>query len=60
MTHSHDTEAALLGGLLLAPRAVADVADVLVADDFHRPAHRTIYAAIAALRAMGYEVPARD
>src|SRR5690606_3017194 len=53
MTYSHDTDAALLGGLLLAPRAVADVADLLVADELHHPAHRTTYAAMAAPRAAG-------
>lgn len=56
MTYSHDTEAALLGGLLLAPSAVADVADLLVADDFHHPAHRVIYAAITALDAEGGKI----
>src|SRR5690606_2921954 len=56
MTHSQDTEAALLGGLLFAPSAVADVSDLLVADDFHHPAHRIIYAAITALDAEGGKI----
>src|SRR5690606_22526579 len=56
MTYSRVTEAALLGGLLVAPRAVAGVADLLVADDFRHPAHRVIYAAIPALDAEGGKI----
>jgi replicative DNA helicase len=53
VTQSHDIEAALLGGLLLSPKSVAEVADLVTAEDFHAAAHRLIYAAVTALDAKG-------
>lgn len=45
----NETEAAMLGGLLLMPEAIVDYADVLRPDDFGVAAHRMIYAAMLAL-----------
>lgn len=47
--HSIDAEQAVLGGLLLAPGAYDQVADILVENDFYREDHRTIFRAISEL-----------
>ncbi len=47
--HSVEAEQAVLGGLLLDPAAWDNVADVVVAADFYRPDHRTIFLAIGEL-----------
>ncbi len=47
--HSQEAEQAVLGGVLLNNRAMYDVAELLVGDDFYRPAHRFIYAAMLRL-----------
>lgn len=54
--HSIQAEQAVIGSLLLRPRAMADVGDVLTADDFYRADHRAIYTAIAALDESGKPV----
>ncbi|MBV8342261.1 MAG: replicative DNA helicase [Gammaproteobacteria bacterium] len=47
--HSIEAEQSLLGGLLLDPSAWDNVADAVVEQDFYRPDHRLIFAAIASL-----------
>ncbi|MBB6001345.1 replicative DNA helicase [Streptomonospora salina] len=56
--HDMDAEMAALGGMLLTPSAAADVAELLNAADFYRPAHQTIYRAAAALMDRGDPVDA--
>ena len=47
--HSLEAERAVLGGLLLDAAAWFNVSDVVQAEDFYRPDHRTIFDAIRAL-----------
>jgi replicative DNA helicase len=47
--HSLEAEQAVLGGLLLDASAWFNVSDVVRAEDFYRPDHRTIFDAIRAL-----------
>ena len=47
--HSVEAEQAVLGGLMLEPNAWDNVADAVTEDDFYRPDHRVIFAAIGAL-----------
>jgi replicative DNA helicase len=47
--HSLEAEQAVLGGLLLDAAAWFNVSDVVRAEDFYRPDHRTIFDAIRAL-----------
>lgn len=57
--HDIQAEGAALGALLLNPNALIDVAErSLSADDFYRPAHGHIFAAIQALAARGEPVDA--
>lgn len=44
--HSIESEQAVLGGLMLAPESLPEVADLLEADDFYRRDHQLIYRAI--------------
>ena len=44
--HSIEGEQAVLGGLLLSPRAWDQVADVVSETDFYREDHRLIFRAI--------------
>lgn len=46
----------VLGSLLLSRRAVEDVLPMLAPDDFHKPAHRLIYAAMAHLAESRVEI----
>jgi replicative DNA helicase len=46
-------EQAVLGAMLLSKDAIADVIETLKLDDFYRPAHATIYAAILDLYGRG-------
>lgn len=46
-----EAEQAVLGGLMLAPDAWDEVADLLQPEDFYRRDHATIFEAVAALRA---------
>jgi len=46
-------EQIVLGGMLLAEFAIAEVGEVLRSQDFHRPAHQMIFAAICHLRDRG-------
>ncbi len=47
--HSVEAEQAVLGSLLLDPAAWDNVADVITQDDFYRPDHQLIFAAIGTL-----------
>jgi replicative DNA helicase len=47
--HSVEAEQAVLGSLLLDPAAWDNVADVVTENDFYRPDHQLIFAAIGAL-----------
>jgi replicative DNA helicase len=47
--HSLEAEQAVLGGLLLDAAAWFNVSDVVQAEDFYRPDHRTLFEAIRAL-----------
>jgi replicative DNA helicase len=47
--HSVEAEQAVLGGLVLDPAAWDNVADAVTEEDFYRPDHRLIFAAIAEL-----------
>ncbi|MCZ2525132.1 replicative DNA helicase [Streptomyces sp. SCUT-3] len=46
-------EQSVLGGMMLSKDAIADVVEVIKGDDFYRPAHETIYAAICDLYGRG-------
>ncbi|WP_016906129.1 replicative DNA helicase [Streptomyces xiaopingdaonensis] len=48
-----EAEQSVLGGMLLSKDAIADVVEVLQGQDFYRPAHETVYAAILDLYAKG-------
>jgi replicative DNA helicase len=47
--HSHEAEAAVLGALLLDNGAWDMVGDMLTADEFYEPAHRTLFSAIGSM-----------
>jgi replicative DNA helicase len=49
--HSIDAEQAVLGGVMLVPRSIDEVADVLQASDFYRRDHQLIWQAITELHA---------
>jgi replicative DNA helicase len=51
--HSIEGEQAVLGGLLLSPRAFDQVADIVTEPDFYREDHRLIYRAIQELSHKG-------
>ncbi|MFO7250151.1 MAG: replicative DNA helicase [Actinomycetes bacterium] len=51
--HNIEAEQSVLGGMLLSKDAIADVIEVLRAEDFYRPAHQIIYDAIVDLYARG-------
>ncbi|WP_433717375.1 replicative DNA helicase (plasmid) [Nocardia sp. CA-084685] len=51
--HDVVAEQSVLGGMLLSKDAIAEVASVLTAADFYRPAHQVIFEAIAELFATG-------
>jgi replicative DNA helicase len=48
-----EAEQSVLGGMMLSADAIGDVAEVLQASDFYRPAHATIFSAILELTAAG-------
>ncbi len=54
--HSVDAEQSLLGAMLLSEQAISAVADIVSEDDFYKPAHRHIFAAIQALYGAGQGV----
>lgn len=47
--HSIEAERSVLGGLMLNNEAFDRIADLIVPDDFYRPEHRMIYAAMVVL-----------
>jgi replicative DNA helicase len=51
-----DAEQSVLGAMMLSGEAVADVVELLDADDFYRSAHGRIYAALRSLFARGEPV----
>ncbi|HVW68699.1 MAG TPA: replicative DNA helicase [Steroidobacteraceae bacterium] len=51
--HSIEAEQAVIGGLLLDTSAWDNVADIVKEEDFYRPDHRLIFAAIAILAGNG-------
>ncbi|SDQ63142.1 replicative DNA helicase [Thermostaphylospora chromogena] len=51
--HNIEAEQSVLGGMLLSKDAIADVIEVLRADDFYRPAHQIIYDVIIDLYGRG-------
>ena len=46
-------EACVLGSMIIQPPCIGDVADVLAAEDFYRPAHQHVYEAIRRLPEKG-------
>lgn len=51
-----EAEQSIIGGLLLEAEAWDQVSDVVTAEDFYRPAHQKLFAAIAALHRSEKEV----
>jgi replicative DNA helicase len=51
-----EAEQSILGGLMLDREALDQVGDMLLADDFYRPAHQKIYNAIKSLHAGGQAI----
>lgn len=47
--HNLDAEASVLGALMLDGKSIAQVGDLLRVDDFYKPAHAAVYAAILKL-----------
>lgn len=47
--HSVEAEQSILGGLLIDPEAWDQVSDMIVEDDFYRPAHQKLYSCIGHL-----------
>ncbi len=54
--HDDESEQALLGTMLLDARKVEPILAAIRESELYRPAHRRIYAAIAALKAQGHRV----
>lgn len=51
-----DAEASLLGAMLLSRSAIDAVCETVLAGDFYKPAHQSIYAAIVSMRSKGIPV----
>ncbi|GAA3669745.1 hypothetical protein GCM10022224_037400 [Nonomuraea antimicrobica] len=51
--HNMEAEQSVLGGMLLSKDAIADVVEILRADDFYRPAHQMVYDVITDLYGRG-------
>lgn len=51
--HDIDAEVSVLGGMMLSKDALADVSEILDADDFYRPKHATIFSIIISLFGAG-------
>ena len=56
LPHNTEAEESLLGAMLLAPRAIADVIGTVDASSFYRPAHGHIFSACLALFGRGAAV----
>ena len=46
---SIDAEEALLGAILTSPQAYAKISDMIIPEDFYKPANRYVYSAIRSL-----------
>ncbi|MFK4035085.1 replicative DNA helicase [Nonomuraea wenchangensis] len=51
--HNIEAEQSVLGGMLLSKDAIADVVEIIRADDFYRPAHQMVYEVITDLYGRG-------
>ncbi|WP_327587117.1 replicative DNA helicase [Nonomuraea sp. NBC_00507] len=51
--HNIEAEQSVLGGMLLSKDAIADVVEIIRADDFYRPAHQMIYDVVTDLYGRG-------
>lgn len=51
--HSLEAEQAVLGGLMLSPEAWDDVADLVIDQDFFKPAHKKIFSTLRELTKKG-------
>lgn len=56
--HNLDAEVSVLGSMLLSKDAIAEVSEIVKAEDFYRGAHRTLFEAISALYDRGEPVDA--
>lgn len=56
--HDLDAEKAVLGAMLRAPTAIAEVAEILTADDYYRPAHQIMHEVIVDMRERAVPVDA--
>ena len=56
--HNLEAEESVLGSMMLMGDAIAQVSEILKADDFYRSAHRAIYEALIGLYARGEPVDA--
>jgi replicative DNA helicase len=54
--HNHEAEAGLLGSILLEPKLLASIGDLLTSSDFHSERHAIIYAAIRHVRQSAKEL----
>lgn len=54
--HDQAAEQGILGGLILAPHTLADIAVTVTADDFYQPAHQIIYQTLLDLWADGKDI----
>lgn len=53
LPHNIEAEMAVLGGMMISKDAIADVVEILRAEDFYRKAHATIYQVIYSLFGSG-------
>lgn len=58
LPHSIDAERSVLGGILLAPKALAEVSGACSPEDFYHPAHSAIFASMLAVEAESKPVDA--
>lgn len=56
--HDNEAEQGVLGAMLLAPTMVVDILEELTPEDFYKPAHQLIYAAIIDLFSDNKEIDA--
>ena len=56
--HNIEAEESVLGSMMLSPEAIAEVVEVVEADDFYRGAHRRIFETVLAIYARGEPVDA--
>lgn len=56
--HDDTAERAVLGGLMLAPKAIQEVSEILAPEDFYQPKHEQVYAVILGLASSGQAVDA--